>query len=152
GWWTAGSSARTVGPRRTASNWSWTSRQPRTGPPPAPGRRWTPAPPRTWPGGWRRSPRPAGPRCRPTPPSACPTKGAEPRRGPGGSGQEAAEQGARALQVLGHRAAGPVRVAGQDRGHDGGVLGRGVVDVAGQHRDRVEQVVGPHAGVRAGRG
>ena len=44
------------------------------------------------------------------------------------SGQEAAQQGGGAFQVLGYGAAGRLGVAGQDRLGDRGVLARGVVD------------------------
>src|SRR5579872_2862454 len=44
--------------------------------------------------------------------------------------EEPAQQGGGAIQVLGHGAPGPVGVAGQDGGHDRGVLARCVVDVA----------------------
>jgi DME family drug/metabolite transporter len=71
---------------------------------------------------------------------------------PGRRGEEAPEQGGRTVEVLGDGAAGPDRVAGQDRLNDGGVLPGGVVDVVPQHRDRVQQVVQPHPGVGAGRG
>ena len=45
------------------------------------------------------------------------------------------------------RPASPSRIGG----HDGGVLDGGVVDVALQHRDGVEQAVEPHPGIGAGR-
>ena len=76
-------------------------------------------------------------------------------RGPGragGRGQESPEQGAGAVEVLGHRAARALGVARQDRIDDGGVLLGGVHDVVLQHRDRVQQVVEPHPGVGAGGG
>src|SRR5262249_57595392 len=72
--------------------------------------------------------------------------------GAGGRGQESPEQGAGAVEVLGHRAARPLGVARQDGIDDGGVLLGGVHDVVLQHRDRVEQVVEPHPGVGAGGG
>src|SRR5580692_3741037 len=68
------------------------------------------------------------------------------------SAEETAQQRGRARQVLGHGMAGSLGIAGQYRLHDVLVLAGGVVDVALQDRDGVEQVVQPPARVGAGGG
>ncbi len=66
--------------------------------------------------------------------------------------EEAPEQSGSTGQVLGHGRPRRERITGQDGLDDCLVLARGVVDVALQHWDGIEQVIQSHPRVGAGGG
>lgn len=95
---------------------------------------------------WRRL-RPGAGRGRPPPRRCAPTGTPDCAAERPHSAQEAAQQGRSGLQVLLGDPAGRLRVAAEDRLGDRLVLLGGVLDVAVDHRDRVQQVVEPHPGL-----
>jgi len=75
-----------------------------------------------------------------------------PCQGPGAQPRKAAQQRGAAVEVLGGGLPGLLRQPVEHGGDDPAVLGVGVLDVGGEQRDPVEQVVHPHPYVGDGRG